>query len=353
VGPARLALFVLAGPGIAQGLAVGEELAWVTLECPRASAYAGEELPLEVRFGLERGFLAEGLVPLFQRPLDLSVQIQAPWLAGGPGWSVRALEPAAECVSVALGDAVAKARRRGGEERGGRAFEVFSVELLLNARSPGELALEGPLLRFAAGTGFEEDLLRGRSARESREETRSGAALVVRVLALPEEGRPASFSGAVGRFLIAAEAEPRRVAVGGALELELSIEALLGDAEGFEAPLFPELADFHLRGHLEQREGRVRRLRYDLVLKNPNAREIPALAFGFFDPTPPGSYQEVQTAPIPLEVQPGEPEAPGGAPPAAPRGRPWESAALLAFAVLAGLAARAAVRRRQARHHRP
>lgn len=61
----------------------------------------------------------------------------------------------------------------------------------------------------------------------------------VDVAPLPEEGRPASFSGGIGRFTIEADAEPTRVAVGDPITLSL---AVAGEGN-FDRLRFPEFAE--------------------------------------------------------------------------------------------------------------
>src|SRR5262245_34973359 len=56
--------------------ATGEGLAFVELWSPRAVYYAGEPIPLRLRFGLDAEFLRTRAVQPFRRELDVPAQVQ-------------------------------------------------------------------------------------------------------------------------------------------------------------------------------------------------------------------------------------------------------------------------------------
>jgi hypothetical protein len=136
-----------------------------------------------------------------------------------------------------------------------------------------------------------------------------GNALAVRVLPLPEEGRPLEFTGAVGRFQVLADARPRELALGEGLELALEI-AGEGNLASLGPPRLDRLAGFHLRGAIDSKEPGVRRVTYHLAPRSAAVKEVPAIAFAFFDPEPPAGYRTVWTRPIPIEVRPPDAASP-------------------------------------------
>ena len=141
-----------------------------------------------------------------------------------------------------------------------------------------------------------------------------GATLAVRPL--PEDGVPAAFRGAVGRFTIRAEAAPREITPGETLRLTLILEGE-GNLEHFEAPDLHDLRGFHVYGLIEDRTPSRRTLHYDVAPLNVSVKEIPSIPFAFFDTRPPGRYRTVRTDTLPLTVRPasnaGDPTADPGA----------------------------------------
>ena len=73
----------------------------------------------------------------------------------------------------------------------------------------------------------------------------SGQPLDVEVRPLPEDGRPANFSGLVGTYTIRAESSAARVAVGDTVTLKVSLEGN-GVLAGFKLPAITDSADFRV-----------------------------------------------------------------------------------------------------------
>lgn len=133
----------------------------------------------------------------------------------------------------------------------------------------------------------------------------------IEVRPLPEEGRPASFTGAVGEFSIEATATPTQVSVGDPITLSIRITDRSRERQQLEllaAPPIasqPELASGFrippdpLAGVVE---GRTKTFTATLRPKDEAVREIPPIAFSWFDPVA-GRYRTASTAPIPLEVR--------------------------------------------------
>ena len=325
--------------------APADDVAFVELRHARETCFAGEEVPLSLRFGFEQAFLADGLVPLFRRQLDVPAQLAASWLDGLPGARVTLVPPAPGAArTVAANDAVAAVERLPDEDRGGRAFAVFALDLRLSAASPGALELDAPVLRFARASAFADDLAQGRVAADPTPVEVAGSPLHLAVQALPEEGRPPSFSGAVGRFTAAAEASPRSLAPGQGLKLVLTL-AGTGNLAGFEAPAL-ELPGFHVRGYVEEQVPGRRAITYDLAPPAEGVALIPPIDFAFFDPEPPGAYRVARTEPLALERLP----APGAAAPDTQaerrQGNAWIALAAFVLALGAALAALALRARR-------
>jgi len=135
----------------------------------------------------------------------------------------------------------------------------------------------------------------------------------IRVLPVPEEGRPPSFSGAVGRFGLTVEARPTDVAVGDPITLTLSIEDRSGRAN-LETILPPPLADNpdltrDFRVPSEALSGVVQgnAKRFTLTIRPERAglERVPAIEFGYFDPES-RTFQVARSAPVAIAVRPAE-----------------------------------------------
>jgi len=280
----------------------GRGLAFVELDSARDTYLLGEPFTLVLRFGLEAEFERAGAVQLFPRALDVPVQLHAPWLEALAGAeAVGELEPP-RGPTVALDERVLPCAAAGERRIGDKSYRVFELSRSFAATRSGALELSAPLLRLAYATRFEDDFTSGRRAVDRHDGLVRGAARTLVIQALPEEGRPAGFSGAIGSFTLEAVAEPRELVLGQDLSLTLTI-AGRGDLSQCEPPRLDDLDGFHVRGRLVERaEGRLI-ARYDLAPERSDVRAIPALEFVYFDPTPPAAYRSASSRAVPLTVR--------------------------------------------------
>ncbi len=285
-----------------------EEHAFVELSAPREAYFVHQPIRLRLRIGFEKSFLQERMLQLFHQPLDVPVQVQAGWLQDLPctiATPDEPLEPGDERRrwTIALDERVTEAPQAEDLVEDGREFIVLQIEKRILPTCPGELSIPAPLLRLAYATSFREDIFDGRVAADRREAFVHGNPLALRILALPEEGRPLEFGGAVGSFSVRAEASPRNLAVGESLKLFLAIQGL-GNLESFDPPRLERLDGFHLQGRTEDRRANLRTITYDLAPLDERVKEVPSIQFVFFDPEPPAGYRSLRTQPIPLGVRP-------------------------------------------------
>lgn len=135
--------------------------------------------------------------------------------------------------------------------------------------------------------------------------------LSIEVLPLPQKGRPAQFSGAVGRYTLQAKAQPLAVAAGDPVTLKVEISGQ-GNINAIEPPALGSLAGFTVYEPKAESEEKVeeggfggaRRFEYILIPQRGGVQEIPPISFAFFDPSQ-GQYRTLQSAPIRLEVRGG------------------------------------------------
>ena len=283
---------------------------------PKTTFVAGEPIRVAARFGIERRFLAENLIQVFGRRVDVPVAIEWEGFGAMPGEVRR--EPAAPPdgrASCVLNGELAIAAIEPDREIGGRAFAVFSIERVLLPEAPGELPISAPALRASYATRFDDDLIQGRVPLEKREALVRAEPLALRVEARPEAGKPRDYGGAVGTsFTVSATAAPREVTAGESLKLELRIDGD-GNFETFESPrLDGALAgSFHVLGAIESRSAARRTVTYDVAPLDARVTAVPPIAFSWFDAAG-RAYRTALTEAIPIVVRP---KSGGGAAPAA------------------------------------
>lgn len=154
----------------------------------------------------------------------------------------------------------------------------------------------------------------------------------IQVMPLPEAGRPASFSGAVGSYSIDATAKPTSVGVGDPVTLTLVITDRSGSAnmESLQPPALASDAalarDFKVPNEAISGVVAGRSKRFTLTLRPLRAgiEAIPPIEFSSYDPKS-RAYATVRSQPIQVTVVPGSQldlsrivSAGGTAPPADP-----------------------------------
>lgn len=132
----------------------------------------------------------------------------------------------------------------------------------------------------------------------------------LRVIArpLPEQGKPANFTGSVGRYSITAKANKVEVEAGQPVTVSIRIEGN-GNIKSVAEPTIPDLPDFRVYKASSNEQisktaegiSGAKIIEEVFIPKRPDQLEIPSLALDFFDPQR-GSYQTVKTAPIKLTV---------------------------------------------------
>ncbi|HEX5135684.1 MAG TPA: BatD family protein [Planctomycetota bacterium] len=313
------------------GAALGQERAFVEVTAEKDAYYVREPVHLRLRFGYDRDFFRDHAVRLFAREMDVPVQVQARL----PGQRTFDPNDRPKGPTFALNDDVIQANAATEEMRDGRVFVIVEMRRDFVPSEPGDVDIPAPTLRYAYATEFHEDFVAGRVAKDPKQEVVSGEALKLKILPLPEEGRPPGFKGAVGRFTVSAEASRTSLAVGETLVLKLKIE---GDGVRMVPPDL-NLPGLHVLGALHKDTSTSTRVTYDLKALSADVKEIPAIPFAFFDPEPPAGYRVVRTDPIPLDVRPapGGPASSGSKPPpaeASPTLVPWFLGAAAAVVAL-------------------
>jgi tetratricopeptide (TPR) repeat protein len=278
----------------------GDQLRLV-LSAPKASVYLHERMPLSVR--------------LYVGSIRVS-DVQYPTISGD-GFALEALgEPA---------------QRR--EQTSEGIFQVLDFATTLTPLRSGALTV-GPaklglnvLGRQRSADPFFERFFGSDPFGATRRPIElSSEALSLDVLPLPEAGKPADFSGAVGRFEFAVTAAPRELHAGDPVTVTMTIRGE-GSLENVTTPAIA--ANDALRVYPVQaaipaadKPATAQEKTFEQVVipQHPGPTSLPELRFSYFDPTA-GAYHTITQPPIALTVEPSAEPAAGaivGATPVAP-----------------------------------
>lgn len=135
--------------------------------------------------------------------------------------------------------------------------------------------------------------------------------LKLTVQPLPETGKPAQFSGAVGEYQIAAQVDRRSIEAGRALTLSVQISGR-GSMQTVTAPKLPAIPGVVVNGptRVEDSVPTTQTYAYALIPARSGTLRIPAIAYIYFDPSR-AVYATTQTSPIPVSVHPNPTDAVG------------------------------------------
>jgi hypothetical protein len=195
------------------------------------------------------------------------------------------------------------------EERAeGRSWLVVTLPFLMVPLKPGRYDIGSASFTIDEGVNFTRDLFGGRRALGSRKLRAVDQERILEVRPVPVEGRPASFAGAVGRgFALEVSADRSVVRAGDPIALRL---VLRGDGP-LASVAFPKLdvdgmlpaRDFAVAADPPSGELREGAKVFSAVIrvKRAEVREIPELAYSFFDPVT-ERFETARSRPIALSV---------------------------------------------------
>jgi len=149
---------------------------------------------------------------------------------------------------------------------------------------------------------------------EPRKQVVKSQEVKVKVLPLPDEGKPANFSGAVGDFSISASATPNELNVGDPLAVDITIDG----AGNFDALNPPSLMPpegwkaypprrYNVDGPIDPNltPTAQRRIGYSMVFVPEKVHpQLPPFELSYFSPSQ-KKYIAARTAPIALRIKPG------------------------------------------------
>lgn len=142
------------------------------------------------------------------------------------------------------------------------------------------------------------------NVREKRVTLRSEDA-TVKILSLPEDGKPSDFSGAIGRFEMMVDADPREVSVGDPITIKTSVMGT-GNFDRIQAPRHRDDESFRTyapTSKTDSASSNTKVFEQVVIPQNGNITEIPSLKFSFFDPEN-RKYVTLTSSPVPIKVKP-------------------------------------------------
>jgi hypothetical protein len=187
-------------------------------------------------------------------------------------------------------------------QRGTVEYFTYQLQKQFRPIRAGAQAIPPVLVKANLPTQVDE---RGRALRTEKFVT-SSASLTVDIRPVPSVGQPASFSGAVGRFQLDVDANPKLLRVGDPLSFTLTLrgEGLL---ETVHPPALEQQAqlaqDFKMQTDppAVKTDSDAKTFTYTLRPRRVGIREVPPIEVAYFDPDI-QRFQVLRSAPVPLRV---------------------------------------------------
>lgn len=199
----------------------------------------------------------------------------------------------------------ATARR---EKAGGHTFVILAAERVLVPLRPGTFRLAGATVNALEVTSWRRDLFGGRRPAATRPIFGQDTPRTLVVKPPPQEERPSSFGGAVGRgFSFAVETDRSVVQTGDPIVLTFTVSGS-GELDPVGLPpLNTLLPPDRFRLPEDEISGQVvagtKAFRVPVRVTDASVTEIPALPYSWFDPEA-AEYQTTYSLPVALSVRP-------------------------------------------------
>ncbi|MEL6430404.1 MAG: hypothetical protein AAFP86_06755 [Planctomycetota bacterium] len=261
----------------------------VRWRCDPPQPFVGQRFDAILELDLDAAWAESSLVQLFRQELDVPLQIEAfaPFGPGPVAWEPGAWTGAGPDApdrrSVAADDARvwATATR---PEPGTLRLEVRRPARFERARSA---SLPEARVTYSAATRFSDDVVRGRVPVDPAVGTVLGAAREIVARALPEDGRPLEFDGAVGSFVLRPLAPLGTVRTGRPFTVEVVVEG--GSALPPDVEVRRDTGTARNVAWLGARranvdEGDEVRFQFQYRVEEPGPAFVPAFTLCSFDP---------------------------------------------------------------------
>lgn len=193
-------------------------------------------------------------------------------------------------------------------------FEVRRFRCKANALTSGSFTLN-PTLRIplivprqrSRGSFFDDPFAEMFGGVRAQPVDVTPTPLTLDIIPLPERGKPAGFSGAVGQFDMNVEVKPTELEAGEPITVSTTISGT-GNIDLITPPVIQETDQFkayevrRIENDVNAGNAAGRRVFEQVVIpKSDQAVSLPALTFSFFDPVK-GGYEILRKGPFPLIV---------------------------------------------------
>lgn len=268
------------------------KLYFAELIVPKDSAFVGEQIPIELRFYFDRRVWYEpypqGQLPIIDGDGFVTKKYAAPAekqeTVDGREYQVLVYKTAITGVKTGRLDLHS-------------AYQQFMVRLPTIQRSPPGFD------DFSDQTPFPNPF----DTFERKDVKISSSGVSIDVKPLPEADRPPGFSGAIGRFNLAALIQPTKTVTGDPVTLKVQIEGS-GNFDRMGPPVLTQTAGWRNYQPTDQTEilddigmNALKTFTYAIVPVD-KVSNAPVAEFSYFDPEK-EKYVTVHASPLPVEVE--------------------------------------------------
>ena len=291
-----------------------------------------EDIFLKLSIDKNAVYQGESVLLTFEWYFDKDVRdysLNIPWFGGLKGFLVEdpKPDPSKQYAQLIVNDKEKVTAEKKGAVVLGKRYTVLKFQKILTPISTGSYILEPSFLKAEIIKGYQESRMEhipffryysnfedlfGQGGRAVTEQviTRSKP-LTLTVRPLPEDKKPAAFTGAVGNFDFQMSVAPAAVKKGEPVTVTMKVVGT-GNFSDVQLPDFPEFSAFkgytpEIKTDTSSADGMVigeKTSTKVLVGRREGKYEIPSTAFSFFD-TSENTYKTVTRGPFPIEIQPG------------------------------------------------
>lgn len=258
----------------------------LTLEAPKSEIYMHEQIPINIKLYFGGVNISDVQFPSFDTTgltkTDFGEPEQTQQVLNGMGFNVvhfKTLISSTRAGELILGPAQLQANiLYKNQNQGGGAQNIFGTDIFDNFLT----------------------------SYERRPFTVNSQQIKINVLPLPDEGKPGSFSGAVGKYDFDVTATPVEVKVGDPITLRMKVTGD-GDLKTITMPVFTD-ASFKTYDPQIKDEGNAKISEQVVIPTSTDVKEVPAVSFSYFD-TESKQYKTITKGPFAVTVtapNPGE-----------------------------------------------
>jgi hypothetical protein len=283
---------ILSGGSIPKGVHLTQDgSAYLRLSVPNREIYVGESIPVEIELGARPGFVTSlnGLPRLTGDEFTLNDLSHQPErtekIIDGQRFVSLTWRSVLAVVKPGVYSLVAEA--------------PLTVKIRTRPREESSLddRFGDPFWRNLFGATVQKDIKVASPQSE------------LKVLALPTEGRPADFHGAIGTFNIESDISPLKADVGDPLTLRMRV-AGSGNFDRVESNMlehvdqwktYPPKSTFTTSDPIRRKGEKT--FEQPLIALKPGVQALPGLTFSYFDPNT-QRYETARSAPISVTITP-------------------------------------------------